>query len=71
MPEPTPVPKVITIKFFMPRATPYIISPMAAAFASLVSATGMPPSPFENISASGTTPLRPQAKFGANSIVPL
>jgi len=42
MPEPTPVPRVIMMKFFIPRAAPYVISPTAAALASLVSDTGMP-----------------------------
>ncbi len=36
MPEPSPVPSVIITKSFMPRALPNTISPMAAAFASLV-----------------------------------
>ena len=68
MPLPTPVPKVIMIKSFIPLAAPYIISPTAAALASLVNFTGS-----LNLSctifAKGMTPF--QGRFGAYSIVPV
>ena len=68
IPLPTPVPKVIMMKFFMPFATPNVISPMAAALASLVSTTGMP-SRSLNFLAKGTTPFH--GKLGASSMLPV
>ena len=68
MPLPTPVPRVIIIKSFMPCAAPYIISPIAAALASLVNTTGI-----LNLSsimrASGIMPF--QGRLGAYSMVPV
>ena len=68
MPEPTPVPRVIIMKFFIPRAIPYVISPSAAAFASFVTRTGTPNASSKR-EAIGTVPL--QAKLGAFSIFPV
>ena len=67
IPLPTPVPRVIIIKFFMPLAAPYFISPIAAAFASLVVNTGTPAFA-ENTLQSSRTPF--QGRLGAFSIVP-
>ena len=41
IPLPTPVPKVMVMKFFIPLAAPYCISPTAAALASLVNLAGI------------------------------
>ena len=59
------------MKFFIPRATPYAISPIAAAFASLVKPTGILLRRSENSFAKGTLPSCAHDKFGANSIEPL
>ena len=56
------------MKSFIPRAAPYVISPIAAALASLVRAVGTPIFS-SNKAAKGITPL--QGKLGANSMVPL
>ena len=68
MPLPTPVPNVIMIKSFMPCAAPYIISPTAAAFASLVNRTGILNLSC-NIRAKGIIPF--QGRLGAYSILPV
>jgi MFS transporter, FHS family, L-fucose permease len=68
MPEPTPVPRVISMKSFIPMAAPWLISPRAAALASLVIATGIPVFSF-SIWQMGTTPF-PHEMLAACSIVP-
>ena len=59
------------MKFFMPRAAPYAISPTAAALASLVSETGMPSSASESSLENGTEWLAAHTILGAKAISPV